>query len=270
MPRPGDWAPLEREGPEMVLRDGVALRAGTRVRVHPAAGGDIFDLALAGRVAVVERIEQDAEGAVHVAVTLEDDPGRELGRAQQIGHRFFFAPAELEPLGEAGPAAPAPRRVLVAGIGIFFLAEAGFGVEVAGRLAREPVPAGVQVADFGIRGMDLVYALQENPDVVVFLDAAPRGQRPGTLSVLEPGPGDGEVALDTHGMDPVKVLGLARAMGARPGRVLVVACEPQTRITGEEDEVVMELSEPVRAATDAAVRLVRELLDELTAEGART
>ena len=67
MQRPGDWAPLEREGPEMVLRDGVALRAGSRVRVHPAAGGDIFDLALAGRVAIVERIEQDAEGSVHVA-----------------------------------------------------------------------------------------------------------------------------------------------------------------------------------------------------------
>ena len=77
---------------------GVAIAPGSRVRLRPHPGGDVFDIALTGRVAVVEAIEQDYEERIHVAVTLEDDPGRDLGLARQPGHRFFFAPDELEPL----------------------------------------------------------------------------------------------------------------------------------------------------------------------------
>ena len=140
------------------------MRRGSRVRLRPRAGADVFDLALAGRVAVVDSIEEDTEGAVHLVVTVEDDPGRDLGAARSLGHRFFFAPAEVEPLpGEPAAAAP-PRRVLVAGIGNVFLGDDGFGVALADRLARRALPAGVDVVDFGIRGMDLAYALGEGYD----------------------------------------------------------------------------------------------------------
>ena len=84
-----------------VLVGGVELSPGARVRLRPRAGGDIFDLALAGQVAVVEAIEQDYEGKVHLAVVLEDDPGRDLGMLRQPGHRFFFSTEEVEPLDKS-------------------------------------------------------------------------------------------------------------------------------------------------------------------------
>ena len=77
---------------------GVAVRQGDRVRLRPRVGGDVFDLALAGKTAVVEAIEQDYEGQAHLAVVLDDDPGRDLGMLRQPGHRFFFAPEEVEPV----------------------------------------------------------------------------------------------------------------------------------------------------------------------------
>jgi hydrogenase maturation protease len=99
----------------------------------------------------------------------------------------------------------------------------------------------------------------------VLLDATPRGRAPGTLYVIEPDAGDrSEGAFDAHGMDPRKVLALARALGAPLPRILVVGCEPQTVMRGDEDDVVAEISEPVRAALDEAVRLVEGLLAELT------
>jgi hypothetical protein len=78
---------------------GVEIRTGDRVKLRPRAGGDIFDLALAGQIAIVESVEQDYEDNVHLAVVLEDDPGRDLGMLRQPGHRFFFTPEEVEPLG---------------------------------------------------------------------------------------------------------------------------------------------------------------------------
>lgn len=77
---------------------GVEVRAGDMVRLRPRAGGDVFDLALAGKTAIVESIEQDYEGKVHLAVVVDDDPGRDLGMLRQPGHRFFFAPEEVEPV----------------------------------------------------------------------------------------------------------------------------------------------------------------------------
>jgi hypothetical protein len=95
-----EWQLLEEKTTvEVVSVSGVEVRAGDRVRLRPRAGGDIFDLALAGQVAVVESIEQDYEGRNHLAVVLEDDPGRDLGMLRQPGHRFFFSPEEVEPLG---------------------------------------------------------------------------------------------------------------------------------------------------------------------------
>src|SRR5918992_3769530 len=112
--------------------------------------------------------------------------------------------------------------------------------------------------------MDLAYALQDDYDLVVFVDATSQGGEPGTVYLIEPEiEDDGEVSLDTHGMDPVKVIKLSRALGAPPTRTLVVGCEPQVVLGGEDyDEMLMELSEPVRAAIDEAVRLVESLVEE--------
>src|SRR3954453_20195596 len=134
---PSYWEGLERPGPDAVTVDGVELRARSRVRLKPRAGGDVFDLGLAGRTAVIEGIEQDLEGNLKLAVAVDDDPGRDLGLRRQPGHRFFFSPDEVEPLaGDDGTPAVVGRRVLVAGIGNVFLGDDGFGVALADRLAR--------------------------------------------------------------------------------------------------------------------------------------
>jgi hydrogenase maturation protease len=162
-----------------------------------------------------------------------------------------------------------PERVLIAGIGNIFLGDDGFGVEVVRRLAERPLPEGVEVKDFGIRGMDLAYSLQDDYELVVFVDATPRGGAPGTVYLIEPEiEDDGEATLDTHGMDPVKVIKLSRALGARPTRTLVVGCEPQVVLGGEDyDEMLMELSEPVRAAVEEAVKLVVSLVERSGGDG---
>jgi hydrogenase maturation protease len=252
------WEELERPGPDAVTVDGIVLRRRSRVRLRPRPGGDVFDLALAGRTALVEGIDEDMEGNLRLAVVVDDDPGRDLGERRQPGHRFFFAPEEVEPLDEEAPVTA--RRILVAGIGNVFLGDDGFGVAGAGRLAKQQLPAGVDVVDYGIRGMDLALALLDGYDAAVLLDATPRGERPGTLYVIEPELEDGDVGIDAHGMDPVKVLALARTMGGEPPRTLIVGCEP-----GDGDEVAA-LSEPVRAALDEAVRLVESVLGDLINE----
>lgn len=93
------WGELERAAPSSVMIGGVEIEKGSRVRLHPRSGGDVLDMALAGRVACVEAIEQDFEDNLYVAVTVEDDPGKDLGDARQPGHRFFFSIEEIEPLG---------------------------------------------------------------------------------------------------------------------------------------------------------------------------
>jgi hydrogenase maturation protease len=164
-------------------------------------------------------------------------------------------------------------KILVAGVGNVFLGDDGFGVEVARRLAGTELPAGVRVADFGIRGVHLAYELLEGYDTTILVDAAPRGDRPGTVYVIEvdvddPGSGipseraDEEGALvDAHGMEPEAVFKLLRALGAAAGRVLVVGCEP-AEVTER-----MGLSEPVARAVDEAVRVVSELVREELAAG---
>ncbi len=260
----GGWEALERPGPDAVEVKGVEVRRGSRVRLAPRPGGDVFDLALAGRTAIVDAIESDMDGGLHLAVTVDDDPGRDLGEERQPGHRFFFSTEEVEPLpdAEAAPAAADGPRILVAGIGNVFLGDDGFGVAVADRLGRGRLPAGVDVVDYGIRGMDLAYALS-GYDVAIFVDTAPRGGAPGSLYLIEADLEDSGVVPEAHGMDPVKVLALARELGDMPRRVLVVACEPRTVMTGEEEHVVVELSEPVRAAVEPAARLVLRLLGEI-------
>ena|SRR5665213_2941492 len=108
-------------------------------------------------------------------------------------------------------------RILIAGVGNIFLGDDAFGVEVVQRLARRPPPDGVCVVDFGIRGLDLAYALCDGYETVVLVDATPRGGLPGALYVIEPDVGEtsGEagVLIEGHNMEPVKVLRLAATMG---------------------------------------------------------
>ena len=95
-----DFFREQEKKPELqsLIVEGVELRKGSRVMLWPRPGGDIMDLALAGKAAFVEGIEQDYEDRIYIAVTLEDDPGRDLGEARFLGHRFFFSPEEIEPL----------------------------------------------------------------------------------------------------------------------------------------------------------------------------
>jgi hydrogenase maturation protease len=251
------WDAMERPAPASVIVDGVELRPGSRVRLRPRGRADVFDVLLTGRLARLEAIEQTLEEAVHLVVSVDDDPGRDLADAPMLGHRFFFAPEEVEPLP--------PERILVAGIGNVFLGDDGFGVALAGRLAERPLPQGVEVVDFGIRGMDLAYALGEGWSAAVLLDAAPTGLPPGTLSVIEPEIAAVEPALDAHGMDPVKVLALAKTLGGTLPRTVIVACAPASVPDPDrDDDIVTELSAPVRAAIDPGIALVESLLRELT------
>ena len=156
-------------------------------------------------------------------------------------------------------------RILVAGIGNIFLGDDGFGCEVVRRLVEREIPEDVEVRDFGIRGMDLAYALMDPHEAVVFVDATPRGEEPGTVYLIEAEvPEEGEVALDTHGMDPVNVIRLAHVLGAEIPRTLVVGCEPKLVLSGERyDDMLMELSAPVEAAVEEAAKLVRSLVEEM-------
>jgi hydrogenase maturation protease len=247
-----EWQLLEdRTSAESVSVSGVEVRKGDRVRLRPRAGGDIFDLALDGQTALIEAIEQDYEGKLHLAVVLEDDPGKDLGMLRQPGHRFFFSTEEVEPL--------ATPTILVAGIGNIFLGDDGFGVEVIRQLARSQFPETVRVADFGIRGYDLAYALLDGHDFTILVDAVSRGGAPGTLFVIEPDV-TGNSAMDAHAMNPESVLQLARAMGPVRGRILLVGCEPAT-LGGEEGH--MGLSDTVAAAVEPAARLIEDLVARL-------
>ena len=100
-----DWNPFEEAAapPESVRVFGIELRVGDRVRINPKKKADILDLALAGKIAVIEAIEQDFEDRVQLALVLDDDPGREFGIMRQPGHRFFFSPVEIEPVLKGEP-----------------------------------------------------------------------------------------------------------------------------------------------------------------------
>ena len=94
------WNPLEPETTPLtsVTAFGIELHVGDRVRIWPQKTADIMDMALKGKVAIIEAIDRDFEDKIHLAVVLEDDPGRDLGLLRQPGHRFFFSPHEVEPL----------------------------------------------------------------------------------------------------------------------------------------------------------------------------
>jgi hydrogenase maturation protease len=150
-------------------------------------------------------------------------------------------------------------NTLVAGIGNVFLGDDGFGVEVVRRLAGRPLPPGVETADIGVRGVHLANQLLDGYDTAILVDATRRGGAPGTVYLIDAaqdGPAEeGRALMDGHRMTPDAVLRLLDTLsagtgGGRPGRVLVVGCEPA------DLEERMGLSEPVAAAVEEAVRLV--------------
>ena len=157
--------------------------------------------------------------------------------------------------------------ILIAGVGNIFLGDDAFGVEVATSLSRRHLPESVAVKDFGIRGFDLAYTLLEPWDAVILVDALPRGEAPGTLFVVEPDlaglgtPTSPDMAMNPHGMDPVRVLNFAASISTISARVLVVGCEPKD--FGDELEGRMGLSTPVQAVVEEASNIVEELIGSL-------
>ena len=143
-------------------------------------------------------------------------------------------------------------------------------IEICCEFSLQSWPDGVRVVDFGIRGLDFAYALLDGYDLVVIVDAAPRGTPPGTLSVVEPdlsvldSSEQSATLLDAHTLDPLKILGLARLMGARWARLLLVACEPAD-LGGEEGRLGM--SDPVRIAVDEAARMIVRLVNNVRSVG---
>jgi hydrogenase maturation protease len=154
--------------------------------------------------------------------------------------------------------------ILVAAVGNLWLRDDGFAGEVAKRLRERDLPEDVAVADFGTGGLDLAYEVMRGYDALVLVDVSRQGGEPGTLYVMEADPEsvggaieDGEL-IDPHGMDPQTVLRFVKAVGGWPGKVVVVACEPDV-----VEEVGIGLTPRVAAAVDGAVDLVAETIEEL-------
>ncbi len=152
------------------------------------------------------------------------------------------------------------RQILVAGVGNIFCNDDGFGPEAARVLAADLPRPGVRVVDYGIRGMHLAYDLLGGYERLILLDALPRGGEPGDVVVLEVGPADlagppGAAEIDAHGMAPAAMLSSLGQLGGVLPPTVVVGCEP-----ADVDEG-MGLSQPVAAAVEVAVDVVRRLLD---------
>jgi hydrogenase maturation protease len=160
------------------------------------------------------------------------------------------------------------EKILIAGVGNIFFGDDAFGVEVARRLAWRSLPEDVRVVDFGIRGLDLAYALLDDLEALILVDAVSRREPPGTLYVLEPrldgaiAPEGNSAMVEMHALDLENVLRMARALGSKVDRILLVGCEPQAV---DPDDLQLSLSEPVQGAVDEAVRLVESLVTQIRA-----
>jgi hydrogenase maturation protease len=154
-------------------------------------------------------------------------------------------------------------QILIACIGNIFLCDDGFGTEVARRLAGRTLPPGVVLKDFGIRGMDLSYALLDPYELIILVDACARGGEPGSVYLIEPDPVDINLSspvpasLDMHGMNPLNVLRKVKSMGGAYGRILIVGCEPAD-LGGEVGR--LGLSDPVHAGVDEAIAMIETLI----------
>lgn len=168
---------------------------------------------------------------------------------------------------KAKPTASKKKRVMVAGVGNMFMKDDGFGCAVIRKMQEKQFPEGVEIKDFGTGGLKLAYDLMKGYDGLVLLDASMRGEKPGTLYVIEPN--EKEISpdleeggpIDPHGADPVMVLRFVRSIGSWPGKVLIVACEPEN-----VEDYEIGLSEPVSASLEKAVEMVEDIINEMYAE----
>ena len=162
-----------------------------------------------------------------------------------------------------------PKRILVAGIGNAWMMDDGFGSAVAERLGERELPAEAAVFDFGTGGLDLAYEVMRGYDGLILIDVSRQGGEPGTLYVMEADEADVEAGIEDgqvinpHAMDPQTVLRFVKSVGAWPGKVVVIACEP----AGVE-EMGLGLSSEVEAAVDRAVDLVLSTIEELRSDAA--
>lgn len=158
------------------------------------------------------------------------------------------------------------KRILVAGIGNIFLGDDGFGVTVAQALANKSQPHGVDVIDFGIRGVDLTFKLMDGYDAAILIDTAQRGGPPGSLYVIEPAEAERvepqTILSNAHAVHPANALALVKAMGGKLSALRLVACEPKS-ISEDEPDLTVGLSPEVAAAVSPAMDLVEEILSEL-------
>lgn len=153
---------------------------------------------------------------------------------------------------------PDTPQVLVAGVGNIFLGDDGFGSQVARTLATRPLPDGVRVTDYGIGGIHLAYDLLAGVDLLVLVDALPRGAAPGTVTLLEV-EADEDLprgTVDSHAMDPATVFASLRGLGGHVPPTVVVGCEPA------DVSERMGLSPRVEAAVEPTVTQILALLDD--------
>ena len=159
------------------------------------------------------------------------------------------------------------KQILVAGIGNAWLRDDGFGGEVAKLLSDRELPPGVNVVDFGTGGLDLAYEVMRGYDALILIDISRQGGPAGTLYVMEADRDDvdGQIEdgqlLDPHGMDPQTVLRFVKYVGGWPGRVFVIACEPEV-----VEDVGFGLSDAVSGALARAADVVLETVAELQAQ----
>ncbi len=147
------------------------------------------------------------------------------------------------------------RRTLVAGFGNALRGDDGFGVEVIRRLQAAPVDEGVELMDVGTGGIRLAQELLTTYDRLIVLDAMTRGQPPGSVCVLAVDDVESVSEIDMHVAIPARALSVAKALGALPAEIYIVGCEPL-----EVDELSTDLSEPVKAGVEIALRRIHELL----------
>jgi len=150
-------------------------------------------------------------------------------------------------------------RVIVGCVGNVLRGDDGFGPAVAERLTG--LPEGSEVVETGIGGIALLQELLAGCDGLVLIDAVDRGERPGTVFLIEPEVRDGEHVADVHLANPERVLTMAKAMGALPERVLIVGCQP-----AEVDELERGLSPAVEGAVEVAAARVEEAVRSWLAE----
>ena len=238
--------------------DGVVFRRGAQVRGPAGARG--------GSPGAHARGPDRDRRADLPRLRRQGPPGRQRRSARPGDHaRDRALSVVLSPRGGGASV----KRILVAGIGNAWLKDDGFGGEVVRRLEARELGEGAAVFDFGTGGLDLAYEVMRGYDALVLIDVSRQGGEPGTLYVMEASEDDVEAGIEDgqvinpHAMDPQTVLRFVKTLGAWPGKVVVVACEP-----ADVEDMGIGLSDAVERAVDGAVDLVLETIGELRTDEA--